>query len=55
MSHSKTVCNIQVNHNFLPWEFLLIKMLEIQKTKTSEYTTFKTDKSGLSLFDFQLF
>ena len=37
--------------NFLPWEFLLIKKLEIEKTKTTEYTTFKTDmynKSGLS-------
>ena len=29
--------------NFLPWEFLLIKKLEIQKTKTTQYTTFKTD------------
>ena len=29
--------------NFLPWEFLLIKKLEIKKTKTTKYTTFKTD------------
>ena len=29
--------------NFLPWEFLLIKKLEIEKTKTTLYTTFKTD------------
>ena len=29
--------------NFLPWEFLLIKKLEIGKTKTTQYTTFKTD------------
>ena len=29
--------------NFLPWEFLLIKKLEIEKTKTTKYTTFKTD------------
>ena len=44
--------------NFLPWEFLLLKKLEIEKTKTNLYTTFKTDtynKSGFSFFDFQLF
>jgi hypothetical protein len=29
--------------NFLPWEFLLVKKLEIGKTKTTQYTTFKTD------------
>ena len=29
--------------NFLPWEFLLVKKLEINKTKTTLYTTFKTD------------
>ena len=29
--------------NFLPWEFLLGKKLEIEKTKTTKYTTFKTD------------
>jgi hypothetical protein len=29
--------------NFLPWEFLLIKKLEIEKNKTTRYTTFKTD------------
>ena len=30
--------------NFLPWEFLSIKKLEIQKTKNTQYTTFITDK-----------
>ena len=29
--------------NFLPWEFLLTKKLEIDKNKTIYYTTFKTD------------
>ena len=29
--------------NFLPWEFLLVKKLEIEKTKTTKYSTFKTD------------
>ena len=29
--------------NFLPWEFLLVKKLEIEKTKATQYTTFKTD------------
>ena len=29
--------------NFLPWQFLLIKKLEIEKIKTIKYTTFKTD------------
>jgi hypothetical protein len=29
--------------NFLPWEFLSVKKLEIEKTKTTKYTTFKTD------------
>jgi hypothetical protein len=29
--------------NFLPWEFLLVKKLEIEKTKTTKYTAFKTD------------
>ena len=42
--------------NFLPWEFSLIKKLEIEKTKTTPCATFKTDnKSDLSFFDFQLF
>ena len=44
--------------NFLPWKFLLVKKMEIEKTKTTKYTTFKTEtynKSGLSFFDFQLF
>ena len=35
--------------NFLPWEFLLIKKLEIEKTKTTQYTTFKTDVLKLVL------
>ena len=29
--------------NFLPWEFLLVKKLEIEETKTTNYTIFKTD------------
>ena len=29
--------------NFLPWDFLFIKKLEIEKTKTTQCTTFKTD------------
>ena len=29
--------------NFLPWEFLLIKKLDFEKTKTTQYTTFKID------------
>ena len=35
--------------NFLPWEFLLMKKLEIKKTETTELITFKTDiiKVGL--------
>ena len=40
------------------WEILLLKKLEIEETKTTQYSTFKTDtynKSGLSFFDFQLF
>ena len=43
--------------NYLPWEFLSVKKLEIEKTKTTKHTTFKTDviKNGLSFFDFQLF
>ena len=39
-------------------KFLLVKKLEIEETKTTLYSTFKTDtynKSGLSFFDFQLF
>ena len=35
--------------NFLPWEFLLIKKLEIEKTKTTKYTTFKTDVINMVL------
>ena len=31
--------------NFLPWDLLLVKMLEIKKNKTTKYTTF--NKSGL--------
>ena len=30
--------------NFLPWEFSLVKKLEIEKTKTTKYTTFKIDR-----------
>ena len=43
--------------NFLPWEFLLVKNLEIEKPKTIEYITFKIDiiKVVLVFFDFQLF
>ena len=29
--------------NFLPWEFLLVKKSKIEKTKTTKYTTFKSD------------
>ena len=29
--------------NFLPREFLLVKKLDFEKTKTTSYTTFKTD------------
>ena len=29
-------------NGFLPWEILLIKKLEIEQTKTTLYTTFKT-------------
>ena len=29
--------------NFLPWEFLLVKKLEIEKNKTTKYTAFKAD------------
>ena len=41
--------------NFLPWE--LVKKLEIKKTKTTKYTTFKTEiiKVVLVFFYFQLF
>ena len=28
---------------FLPWEFLFVKKLDFEKTKTTQYTTFKTD------------
>ena len=28
--------------NFLPWEFLLVKKLDFEKTKTPYYATFKT-------------
>ena len=42
--------------NVLPWKFLLIKKLDIEKNKTSKNTTFKIDtKSALSFFDFKLF
>ena len=29
--------------NFLPWEFSLVKKLDFEKNKNTEYTTFKTD------------
>ena len=44
--------------NFLPWDFLLIKTLDFEKTKTTQFTTFKTDIIKvvlLSFFNFQLF
>ena len=43
----KKQCKVKLNYrkqvfffalNFLPWEFLLIKKLEIRKTKTTQYT-----------------
>ena len=40
--------------NFLPWEFfLIVKKLEIKKTKTTKYTTFKTDFSISNFFTFE--
>ena len=48
----KVISRIKLNYrkkvffftlNFLPWEFLLIKKLDFEKTKTTKYTTFKTD------------
>ena len=44
--------------NLVTWEFLLIKKLEIEKTKTTCYATFKTNtysNRGLTFFDFWLF
>ena len=44
--------------NFLPWEFLLVKMLEIKKTKTTFIIciSFKSCiLGGLSFFEIQLF
>ena len=42
--------------NFLPWEFLLLKKLEIEKIKTTKNTTFKTDIIKLVLvFSFSNF
>jgi hypothetical protein len=29
--------------NFLPWEFLLLKKLDFEKSKATQYTTFETD------------
>ena len=42
---------------FLPWEFLIVKKMEFEKTKPTQYTTFKTDiiKVVLVFFDFQPF
>ena len=38
-------------NRFLPWDILLIKKLEFEKTKPTQYPTFKTDitKVGLVL------
>ena len=44
-----------VKTELLAREVLLVKKLEIEETKTTKCSTFKTDKSGLSLLDFQLF
>ena len=43
--------------NFHPWEFWLIKKLEIEKTKTTQYTTLKTHiiRVVLFFFNFKLF
>ena len=42
--------------NFLPWEVLLMKKLEIDKAKPTCYISFKRCiLVGLSLLDFQLF
>ena len=30
-------------HISLPWEFLLVKKLEFEKTKPTQHTTFETD------------
>ena len=40
--------------NFLPWEFLLIKKLDFEKTKVTWYKTFKTDIINVVIvfFDF---
>ena len=35
--------------NFLPWEFLLIKKLDFEKTKPTWYSTFKTDITKVGL------
>ena len=42
-------------HLFAKEVLLVKKKLEIKETKTTWYSTFKTDKNGLSFFDFQLF
>ena len=38
--HKKVFCNAL---NFLPWDFLLIKTLDFEKTKAIKYITFKSD------------
>ena len=35
--------------DFLPWEFLLIKKLDFEKTKATLYTNFKTDVIKVAL------
>ena len=42
--------------NFLPWEYLLVKKLEIEKTKTNFIISFKSCiQGGLSFFDLPTF
>jgi hypothetical protein len=35
--------------DFLPWEILLIKKLDFEKTKPTSYSTFKTDITKVGL------
>ena len=35
--------------DFLPWEILLIKKLDFEKTKPTKYSTFKTDITKVGL------
>ena len=41
LNHRKTLFYFALN--FLPWEFLIIKKLDFEKTKATYYTIFKTD------------